>query len=150
MKDLLRDALEEQILQDANSGDTTVLAEILSKFDDRYIFGCLGDEQQAKFKTYYDVHINIPKHGYSIGVVCPYPMDDQRVIDFAFENDLFEEEGDELYVDTIEEIDFEVWDEHFNPDRFRFMCNNCGGGFSREEIITYDDEDLCIGCSGDY
>jgi|DEB0MinimDraft_12_1074336.scaffolds.fasta_scaffold01732_5 hypothetical protein len=82
MKDLLRDELESQILQDSIKGDTTVLAEILNQLPDKYIYNCLGDAEQAKF-----------------------------------------------------------------PDLFRFSCNNCGGGFSRDEMVFGDDVDLCKDCS---
>lgn len=35
----IRDLLEEQIIQDIKSGDTTVLAELLTFIDDEYILG---------------------------------------------------------------------------------------------------------------
>jgi len=50
MKDLMRDALEVQILEDAINGDTTVLAEILLQLTDEYVYQCLGDDLQNKFK----------------------------------------------------------------------------------------------------
>jgi len=42
--------LEEQILDDAKNGDTTVLAEILESLDEEYIFNSLSDDNQKKRK----------------------------------------------------------------------------------------------------
>jgi hypothetical protein len=49
MKDLMRDCLEEQILQDAVNGDTTVLAELLGMLKDDVIYNALSDINQTKF-----------------------------------------------------------------------------------------------------
>ncbi len=40
--------LEKQILNDANNGDTTVLAEILESLDEEYIFNSLSDVNQER------------------------------------------------------------------------------------------------------
>lgn len=66
MKDLLRDALEEQILQDAISGDTTVLAEILLQLSDAYVYQCLGDEQQDKFNECYGSYTISTSDGHDV------------------------------------------------------------------------------------
>ena len=50
MKDLLRDSLEEQILQDAMDGDTTVLNELLNMLPAYIIHGSLSDARQEAFK----------------------------------------------------------------------------------------------------
>jgi len=34
-------------------------------------------------------------------------------------------------------------DKHKTGD---YMCVSCGGGFTREEISTWNDEDFCYGC----
>ncbi len=74
----------------------------------------LDNKNQEKIKSYYDVHVNHGKHGYSIAVVCPYPMEDQRIIDKAIEEDLFEDKYDDLHVDYINELTFDEWNTHFN------------------------------------
>jgi len=43
-----RDLLEKQIIDDANNGDTTVLAELLERLSDEEIFNALSDENQEK------------------------------------------------------------------------------------------------------
>lgn len=47
--DNMRDALENQIVQDAINGDTTVLAELLGLLTDRQVFNALSDELQEKY-----------------------------------------------------------------------------------------------------
>lgn len=49
-----RDLLEKQIIEDANCGDTTVLAELLDMLDDDVIFNALSDANQDKSKTFDD------------------------------------------------------------------------------------------------
>ena len=109
----MRDLLETQILQDAKDGDTTVLAEILNSLKDKHIYGALSDVNQNKIKSYYDVHVSYDGGGYSIGVVCPYPMDEQRVINKAIEDDLFSEEGDDLLVDSVDDLTEDEYNTHF-------------------------------------
>lgn len=113
MDNLLRDALIEEILYDANGGDTTVLTEILNNISDEMVFYSLSEKSQNKVKSYYDVHVNIPKNGYSIGVVCNYSMDVQRVIDTAVENELFEEDDDYLYIDSVDNLTQDEWEAQF-------------------------------------
>ena len=66
MKDLLRDALEAQIISDASSGDTTVLAEILNQLSDAYVYQCLGDELQDKFNECYGSYGISTSDGYDV------------------------------------------------------------------------------------
>jgi len=114
MKDLMRDLLEEQILQDAVDGDTTVFAELLSLVGDKLIYDSLDDENQDKVKSYHEIHVKHGKEGYSFAVIVPYDMEEQRIIDIAIEQDLFSEEDDNLYVDYVDELTFDEWNLHFN------------------------------------
>lgn len=66
MKDLLRDALEDQIIRDANDGDTTVLAEILLQLPLAYIYQCLGDELQDKFNECYGTYAISTSNGHDV------------------------------------------------------------------------------------
>jgi|TARA_R110000824_G_scaffold106610_2_gene251948 hypothetical protein len=66
MKDLLRDALEGQILQDAISGDTTVLAEILLQLTDAYVYQCLGDDLQGEFNECYGSYAISTSDGHDV------------------------------------------------------------------------------------
>ena len=43
-----RDILENQIVIDAQLGDTTVLADLLARLSDAVIYGAMSDENQAK------------------------------------------------------------------------------------------------------
>lgn len=40
----------------------------------------------------------------------------------------------------------EEWDKYYNNDR-RFICDNCGGGFTVDEMVFGDDNDLCKSCN---
>ena len=66
MKDLLRDALEEQILQDANDGDTTVLAEILLQLSDAHVYQFLSDSNQDKFNECYGSYAISTSDGHNV------------------------------------------------------------------------------------
>jgi hypothetical protein len=35
------------------------------------------------------------------------------------------------------------WDEYEND----YCCNNCGGGFTRDEMVFGEDSDLCVDCA---
>lgn len=37
----------------------------------------------------------------------------------------------------------EEWEQYENE----YCCNNCGGGFIKEEMVFGEDNDLCIDCS---
>lgn len=47
----MRDLLEKQIIEDANNGDTTVLAELLSLLSDEVIYNALSDYNQKQIKA---------------------------------------------------------------------------------------------------
>jgi len=119
MEDLLRDSLEEQILLDGVNGDTTVLVEILSKFDDRYIFNCLSDEKQLEMQNkypsllyYYEIHV-CGKNGFSTTVSSNYELDDDDVVMLGYEQDKLH--GDDChFIDYVQELDYTEWDKHFN------------------------------------
>ena len=110
----MRNLLESQIISDANNGDTTVLYELLDLLTDEQIYNALSDVAQSNVKAYYDVHVEHESGGYSIGVVCPYPMNDEGVIKVAIDKGQFEEVGDSNLVDSVDEIDLDIWTEHFN------------------------------------
>jgi hypothetical protein len=56
MKTTMRELLEQQIIQDANNGDTTVLAEILTLLSDKQVYASLGDEQQSQVNECYGAY----------------------------------------------------------------------------------------------
>jgi len=61
-------------------------------------------------KYYYDVHVFFSRtDGYSIPVKTDKPMDEDDVIEFAVDNDLFTEDGDQHHVDYVGEIDEEIY-----------------------------------------
>ena len=97
---------------------------------------------------YYEIHIT-GKNGFSTSIITDTQMDDDDIILAAYEDDILH--GDDChYVDYVRELTYDEWNEMFNPNgEPNYMCGNCGGGFTRDEIISYDDDtDLCIGCSG--
>jgi hypothetical protein len=49
MRDLMISVLEKQIIADGNSGDTTVLYELLDRFSDKTIYNALADTDQGRF-----------------------------------------------------------------------------------------------------
>jgi hypothetical protein len=74
--------------------------------------------------NYFDVHVFLSRHdGYSIPVkieiendvetveVIDTPYDDDEVIFYAVEHELFTEEGDENHVDRVDEIDEKTYNE---------------------------------------
>jgi len=46
---LLRDTLENELVQSMREGDTTVLAELLTLLTDEQVFNALSDEAQNRF-----------------------------------------------------------------------------------------------------
>jgi hypothetical protein len=57
-------------------------------------------------KNYYDVHVFYSRQdGYSVPVKTDYSMDEEEVIEFARDNNLFTDDGDGNHVDYVEEID---------------------------------------------
>ena len=59
---------------------------------------------------YYDIHVNYDRTkegaGYSIFIKVNTSSEDE-VLQYAIDNHLFEEDGDEKYVDYVKEIDKE-------------------------------------------
>lgn len=57
---------------------------------------------------YYDVHVSYPSpkdsDGYSVFVAVSDDINEDTVIDYASKNQLFTEDGDEKFVDYVEEI----------------------------------------------
>jgi len=63
-------------------------------------------------KFYYEIHVT-GKNGFSTSIITDCQMDDDDIILAAYENDILS--GDDFhYIDYIEELSFEDWDEHFN------------------------------------
>jgi hypothetical protein len=63
---------------------------------------------------YYDVHVEIPNEGYSFGIKSEVELTDDEVINLAKIEKKFEEEWDSDFVDTIEEISEEQFNEWFS------------------------------------
>lgn len=63
---------------------------------------------------YYDIHVEIPKQGYSIGFKSDDELTDDELIMKLVELGKFEEKGDEQFIDTIDEISEELFNEWFN------------------------------------
>ena len=56
---------------------------------------------------FYDVHVFFSRQdGYSIGVKIEssIPLSDEEIIEFAADSNLFTDDGDQNYVDYVEEI----------------------------------------------
>lgn len=47
----IKDSLEEQIIEDAQNGDTTVLAEILDSFTEKQAFNWLSERRQERLRN---------------------------------------------------------------------------------------------------
>jgi hypothetical protein len=62
-------------------------------------------------------------------------------------NDANEGDTTILYA-LLEQLDDNIiYESLLDDNQPRFMCNNCGGGFTRDEIKTDEDgDDYCIGC----
>ena len=58
----IKEVLHDQIIEDYNQGDTTVLFNLLELLTDEQIYNALSDTNQDKTKVYYDVHINQGKN----------------------------------------------------------------------------------------
>lgn len=60
-----------------------------------------------KKKFFYDVHVFFSRQdGYSIGVEIEStrPLSEDQIIEFAADNNLFTDDGDQNHVDYVEEI----------------------------------------------
>lgn len=57
---------------------------------------------------YYDIHVSYPSSkdgdGYSVFVAVSDDINENTVVDYASKNQLFTEDGDERFVDYVEEI----------------------------------------------
>ena len=62
---------------------------------------------------YYDIHVEIPKQGYSVGLKSEVELTDDEIIKKLVELNKFEEKGDEQFIDSIEEITEEEFNEWF-------------------------------------
>lgn len=61
---------------------------------------------------FYSVHVFFSRaDGYSIGVKIESvnPLSDEQILEFAADNQLFTDDGDQNHVDTIDEIDESVY-----------------------------------------
>ena len=58
---------------------------------------------------YYDIHVNYDgtKDGAGYSIFVKTSTNEDEALQYAIDNHLFEEDGDEKYVDYIEEIDKE-------------------------------------------
>jgi hypothetical protein len=123
----MRDLLELQIIADANQGDTTVLADLLERLDDKVIYGALGDEHRDKFPQFnvYEEFSFIDENGKA--------LDDDY-------NEYRNEAGCCIYVKEADWCLFTMVGD--------YCCDNCGGGFTRNEMVfDVNDQDLCKNCS---
>ena len=62
---------------------------------------------------YYDIHVEIPKQGYSVGLKSEVELTDDEIIKKLVELNKFEEKGDEQFIDSIEEITEQEFNEWF-------------------------------------
>lgn len=63
-------------------------------------------------KHYYEIHVT-GRNGFSTSVVSDKELDDDDVVMLAYEQDKLE--GDDChYVDYVQKLTFEEWDEWFN------------------------------------
>lgn len=67
-------------------------------------------------RYFYDVHVEIPKHGYSFGLQSDKELTDEEVIQLAVSENKFEESDDFNFVDSIELISEEEFNEWFNKN----------------------------------
>jgi hypothetical protein len=61
---------------------------------------------------FYDVHVFFSRNdGYSIGVKIESvnPLTEGQILEFAYDNNLFTDDGDHNHVDSIDEIDEAVY-----------------------------------------
>lgn len=61
---------------------------------------------------YYEVHVFYSREdGYSFGVKIEsiHPLEEDQIIQYAVDNELFTETGDEILVDYTEEIDEQTY-----------------------------------------
>lgn len=159
MKTEMRDLLEKQIITDANEfGDTTVLASLLEILTDKQIFDALGDKQQSILidKGYKNVTSNPSEVTTVQDLLTALNSINDKSLPIRFVGLGLEDEEDNCWIESIEvsgtgssgyEIEGEVRliEDGVNQ---QYMCNNCGGGFSKEEMdFDVNDSDLCKNCN---
>jgi len=139
----MRDLLESQLLQDViEHNDTTVLAELLSMLPDHVIYNALSDGNQEHFEPIPSDVTTI-----EIGMERAVEVIANNVAIMIKHNDVgisldFRPSADD---EAEPFIAHQVWFDDV-PDG-DFMCNNCGGGFHRSEIVTDDNgDDYCNSC----
>jgi len=63
---------------------------------------------------YYDIHVEIPRNGYSIGLKTNFELKDiDEVINEIIKQNKFEERGDSSFIDFFEEISEELFIEWY-------------------------------------
>lgn len=64
--------------------------------------------------NYYEIHVNIPKHSYSIGYATKEILSEEDLLDRLVKENKFEEKEDYEFVDYISEISRAEYKEWFN------------------------------------
>lgn len=65
-------------------------------------------------KKYYEIHVNIPKNGYSVAIVSDKELEETEIINQAINENKFEECNDTDFIDYIGEISEEEYNTSFN------------------------------------
>jgi hypothetical protein len=73
-----------------------------------------------------------------------YQKEEESLANIMFTSETPEQLKREFEGESDEEIEAE---RKKDLDDARFMCDNCGGGFKRKEMVFGDDNDLCEDCS---
>jgi hypothetical protein len=75
-----------------------------------------------------------------------YQKEEESLANIMFTSETPEQLKREFEGESDEEIEAE---RKKDLDDARFMCNNCGGGFKRKEMVfgNLGDNDLCVDCS---
>ncbi len=91
-------------------------------------------------------------------------LNGQEITEINVVNDkicVYDDKGNFYYLKSSEvlkmvsEFDFEIT----KPKKYNYLnvvtdndycCQNCGGGFRRDEMVFGDDEDLCVDCVQKY
>ncbi len=61
---------------------------------------------------FYELHVEAPDYGYSIGVDSVKEITEEEAIQIALYANQFDEKGDDSYVDSFEEISREMYIEN--------------------------------------
>lgn len=65
-------------------------------------------------KKYYEIHVNIPKYGYSIAIVSNHKLSEKEAIKKAISENKFESIKDANFVDYFGELSEKEYNEQFN------------------------------------